>query len=350
MRLYGVFIDAIGAYLPEPVDVRTAVDDGRYDRELLEETGFRITHVAPETPALDMAVAAATTAIRRSSVEQASIDYFVHGGAYYQGPAGWPSTGYLLRELGLGDIPSVEVSQECNGMIAGIEVAVGQLTGAAARETALITTATNVSTPLVDRWREFGPQTIFGDGAAAVLLSVGGGFAEILSLNSATLPEAEGWQRGAESLLPPREGEGWRMNLVQRAIEYAGETGGSMQGWLDATVKQGVDLAHRSLAEAGVGASEVSRVLTFHSARYAIEEAVLGPLGIPLERSNWECGRSIGHLGPCDHIVSMDKLLRSGELGPGDLVLIVSWGAGWTTSTAVLRILATPPWLARDNT
>jgi 3-oxoacyl-[acyl-carrier-protein] synthase III len=88
----------------------------------------------------------------------------------------------------------------------------------------------------------------------------------------------------------------------------------------------------------------LAKAVGFHIARYAIEESVAGPLGIPLERTNWEAGRSIGHIGPCDHVVSLDRMLRSGELIAGDYALLVSWGGGWNTTTAVLRILHVPDW------
>lgn len=347
MRLEEVYIDSVGSYLPESFEARKAVEAGLYDEELRQATGFERACVASDLPALEMAVAAASVAIERASVERSSIDYFVHGGAYYQGPMGWASNGYLMRRLGLGEMPSLEVHQQCNGMMAALEAAIGHLTGAAGGTTALLTTASNYSTPLVNRWRDGGPQNVLSDGAAALLVTRRRGFAQLLSLNSATLPSAEGWQRGNESLLPPTDGSAWGMNLVERAMEYAATTGEVMQDWLDETVRQCREVSLRSLADAGLDLADVNKVISFHMARYALEETVLTPLGTEIKHSNWEIGRQLGHLGPGDHVVSLERMLQRGMLGTGDHALLVSWGAGWTTTAAVVRILRLPAWAER---
>ncbi|GAB3888267.1 hypothetical protein GCM10029964_055640 [Kibdelosporangium lantanae] len=170
------------------------------------------------------------------------------------------------------------------------------------------------------------------------------GFAEVLSLNSATLPAVEGWLRGTESLLPPRADTNWRMNPVQRAVDHAGATGESMQDWMDMAADQCRELCRRSLAEAKLETGDVTRVVGFHLSRFAMEEQIAALLGVPLERTNWALGSHVGHIGPSDHVVSLERLLRAGELGPGDHVLLVSWGGGWNTTTAVLRILHVPEW------
>ncbi|MBV8932508.1 MAG: hypothetical protein JO285_08180, partial [Kutzneria sp.] len=278
------------------------------------------------------------------SVESESIDYVIHAANYYQGPPGWTATGYIMRELGLGEVPSLQVNQECNGLMAALEVAIGQLTGIAGRKAALLTSASSWSTPLVDRWRSLGPQAVLSDAGAAMTVTSHGGFAEVLSLNGATLPGEEGWLRGAGSLLPPDRDANWFFDPVQRAVEYASASGRSMQEWLDAAGEQCRQLCLRSLDEAKLDAAELAKVIGFHLARYALAGSVADPLGLPLERTNWACGRSTGHAGPCDHLISIDRLMRTGELGPGDHALLVSWGGGWNTTAAVVKILHVPDW------
>lgn len=344
MRLTDVYLNALGTCLPERVEADTAIADGLYEEELRLESGFDATHVASDCSALDLAADAGAEAIKRGSVALDQIGFFAHGGAYYQGPAGWPGTGYIMKRLGLGQIPSVQISLECNGLLAGVEMAIGQLTGVAQRTAALVTSSASYATPEIDRWHQAGPQSVLSDGGAAVLISTEGGFAELTAINSRTMPEAEGWARGAEPLTPPVSGFGWQLNLVQRALDHSAQSGASLQDWLDSIADNCRDLAFESLADAGITIADVARVVTFHTARYNFEEAVGEPLGVEVERSNWECGRAVGHIGPCDHIVSLEILLMNGELAPGDHVLLVSWGSGMTATTAVLRILEIPPW------
>ncbi|TDV49768.1 ketoacyl-ACP synthase III family protein [Actinophytocola oryzae] len=344
MRLADIYLDSIGVHLPTPVEVRDAVADGHYEAELMAETGFTRTYVGAGVSALDMAVAAGRQAMARASVDRASVGYLVHGGAYYQGPPGWSATGYLMRGIGLGQAPSVQVAQECNGMLTGLELAIGQLTGAAEREAVLVTSAANYATPLVDRWHQAGPQSVLSDGAAAMVVTRKHGFAEVLSVNSRTMPEVEGWARGTATLMPPTATDDWSLDLVRRAVDHSQATGVPMQDWLDDLADHCRSLASRSLADAKLEISDIRRLITFHTARYAYEESIGDTLGVPVERSNWEVGRSVGHIGPCDHVVSLELLLGAGELRPGDHVLLVSWGSGMTATTAVLRILELPSW------
>lgn len=344
MILGDIYLNSIGVYLPRYVSASSAVEAGLYDDELRLESGIEGTHVSEDIGALDMAVLAARAAVDRGSVPVESIDYVAYAANYYVGPVGWTAPGYVMRELGIKDASSVQVNQECNGMMAALEVAVGQFTGAAGRHTALLTTGSNYASPLVDRWRGAGPQAVFADGAGAMILSGREGFAELLSLNSATLPSAEGWLRGSGTLLPPGREVNWLFDPVQRAIDYAGSSGASVQDWMDDAGAQCEDLCRRSLAEAKTETSDLAMVIGFHLARFAIEESLVGRLGLPVERTNWEYGRRIGHIGPCDHLVSLDLALRGGDLHAGDKVLLVSWGGGWNTSTAVIKILDVPDW------
>ncbi|XUL94498.1 3-oxoacyl-[acyl-carrier-protein] synthase III C-terminal domain-containing protein (plasmid) [Streptomyces galilaeus] len=75
-----------------------------------------------------------------------------------------------------------------------------------------------------------------------------------------------------------------------------------------------------------------------------IEFSVLAPLGLPMSRSSWDFGRSVGHVGAADLIISLDHLVRTGELSPGDHVLLLSQGPGWISSSAVVTITDIPAW------
>ncbi|MCW2797484.1 MAG: pks9-2 [Nocardioides sp.] len=62
------------------------------------------------------------------------------------------------------------------------------------------------------------------------------------------------------------------------------------------------------------------------------------PLGIDPQRSTWDWGSRVGHLGGGDQIAGTDHLARSGSLSAGDLCLLAGVGAGFTWSVAVLEI------------
>lgn len=79
-------------------------------------------------------------------------------------------------------------------------------------------------------------------------------------------------------------------------------------------------------------------------ARDIVEQRCMVPLDLPLEKSTWEFGRTVGHCGASDQILSLDHLVTTGRLGAGDHMLLLGTGPGVTLSCAVVKVLSAPPW------
>ncbi|MET9357718.1 ketoacyl-ACP synthase III family protein [Streptomyces sp. NPDC006617] len=344
MKVQGVYVSSVGTYLPQPVSAEEAIAQGLYDQELYDTIGWRGTHVAGRQSAPDMAVLAARQALGRQGELSEPVESFLHSGAFYQGPDEVSVPGYIMRELGLDGIPSLDIRQGCNGMLAGVEVAVGRLTGAARCDSALITSAENHSTPLLDRWRGSAPGIVMGDGAAAVTLSSEGGFAEIVAANSSTLPALEGWHRGDDDLLPPQEPM-FQPLSVGRTVEEFTKSTMAMTEAIELISKFSLGLVQRSIVDAGINASDVAALISVNADGRALEQWFLEPLGIPAGRTSWEIGRTVGHVGGCDQFISLDRMLASGAVGPGDHVILHAAAPGWTGTTLAVRIAERPPWL-----
>ncbi|MFJ9567874.1 ketoacyl-ACP synthase III family protein [Streptomyces fuscichromogenes] len=343
MKVEGVFIDSVGVHLPEHVSAEQGVAEGLYDEEVHQASGLTGTHVARHTPALDMAVSAARSALERCGLDPDDIESHIHSGVYHQGPDGSYPPAYILRELGITDVPSLHIRQGCNGMLAALEIAVGQITGAAEVERALLTCAQNFSTPLIDRWRGFGDSYILADGAAAAVVSAESGFARLRAINSGTLAELEKWHRGEESLLPPQGGGPARVAVAERAALF-NEKEMPLAETVERIAEFDLGIIRRSLVDAGLNAADLARVIPINQDGRMIEYSVLAPLGLPMSRSSWDFGRGIGHVGAADLLISLDHLIRAGELAPGDHVLLLSQGPGWISSSAVVTITGIPAW------
>jgi 3-oxoacyl-[acyl-carrier-protein] synthase III len=343
VRVNDVFISSVGVHLPEWVSSEQAIADGMYEEEVYKASGLTGTHVAGDQTAVGMAVSAARSAIERAEVDADTIDSHIHSSVYYQGPDGSYPPGYILRELGAGNIPALDIHQGCNGMLAALDTAVGQITGAAKAETVLLTTAQNFSTPTINRWKDFGSTYILSDGAAAAVVSADSGFAEIRSLNTGTLHMLEKWHRGEESLLPPQTKAHEELSVGERAIQF-NENDMPLTEILESLSKFDLDILFRSLVDADVNAADIAKVIAINLDGRMIDQALMQPLGLPMERSTWEFGKSVGHAGAADLIISLDHSVRSGELSPGDHVLLTSQGPGWICSSAVLKIVDVPAW------
>jgi 3-oxoacyl-[acyl-carrier-protein] synthase III len=198
---------------------------------------------------------------------------------------------------------------------------------------------------MIDRWR-FGPGYVAGDGASAVLLDSRSGFARLAAVGTAAVPEAEEVHRSGEALFPPGPTLGRKLNFAGRADDFnrrAAAAGGTTV-WLQVHQTL-VETVERTAEEAGIGLDKVARVAFMNYSREIVEQRGVLALGLPMSRSTWDFGRTVGHLGAGDQVVSLDHLLSAGELGPGDHMLLVGVGPGVTVSAAVVEVLDPPPWV-----
>jgi 3-oxoacyl-[acyl-carrier-protein] synthase-3/clorobiocin biosynthesis protein CloN2 len=340
-----VYIKAIGVEVPPTVSLRTAREQGWYpgDDEIPAETAAA---VAGDTPAPELALAAARIAFERGGHNPTDIDLLTYSGAWHQGPDGWLPQAYLQRLLVGGDCLAVRIEQGCNGMFASLELGAAYLAADPQRKAALAVAADNFGTPLIDRWNG-GQGFIMGDAGSAVLLSREEGFAKLLSVTSVTVPEGEELHRAGEEMFPPGATVGRPVDLAARGEEFRRRLTASPTGmalWLEVQ-KRMVEVVHIALAEAGIGTADITRMAFTTFPKEGVEAPCLAALGLTPQHSTSAYGQTVGHVGASDQILAIDHLLGTGELKAGDHVVLHGMGPGITLSCAVVQILATPPWL-----
>jgi 3-oxoacyl-[acyl-carrier-protein] synthase-3 len=345
VRVPDIFISGLGAYIAPTVDISWAVEQGLYPATDVERHGLASAAVAGDLPAPEMALRAAQDAFKRCGWSPTDVDLLLYASTWHQGPEGWVPYSHLQRHLVGGHALATEVRQGCNGMFGALELAVCYLRAEPDRRAALLVAADNFGTPMLDRWR-MGPGFIVGDAAAAIVLTKERGFAQVLSVCSGTIPEAEGLHRGAEPLFPPGITVGQGVDFEARSEEYRlGEIARNVGTLQMIRVQQElIRVAKRSLSEAGVGIDQITRVAFMNYSREAVEQRCMAALMLPASKSTWDFGRTIGHCGASDQIISLDELVTTGQLGSGDHMLLIGTGPGVVTSSAVVKILDSPPW------
>ncbi|MEK8146071.1 ketoacyl-ACP synthase III family protein [Streptomyces sp. M10(2022)] len=295
MKLENLYVSGLGTYLPQRMSSRRAIELGLYEEILMLDSGVTGTLIADDTPPVEMAVSAAKEAIDRAGQDPAAVDLLVHACVLRQGPEMWNPGGYITRELGTGAIPAFEVRQGCNGMLAALELAAGQLHLDPSRTTALLTTSDNSTSPKFDRWRGYGPGTVIGDAGSAMLLDTASGFAQVRSVNHVLVPELEALHRGAEPLFGGETRE--TIDMMERARHF-GRTDRSLAEVNELIAKQQGEVALRTLDEAGIGVADVKKAIYVNQGQYLVEQYFLEPLGLAESTSTWDFGRTVGHLGP----------------------------------------------------
>lgn len=333
------FIRSIGTYVPDVQAAPANVQEDEESRPGSVVSGYRFEScaVAAETPAADMAVRAAREALDRAG---AGAGLHIHTQMFRQGPETFSPAGYILRQLGISGIPSHEIGQGCNGILAALQVCAGWLTMVPGAGAALVTTSLNAGVSYLDRCRSAGSGTVLGDGAAAAVLGKDYGIARVDALNSVVFPELEALHRGDASLLDTDNGVREGVDMVSRSQAFARERGWDPGDLREQITKMTAETAQRSLDEAGITAGDLARVIHPNLSPAVMEASVLRPLNLTLDQSAWDFGRTVGHLGAADYLVSLDHLLGTGQLSAGDRVLLVGGTAGFTVSSAVLTVTA----------
>jgi 3-oxoacyl-[acyl-carrier-protein] synthase-3 len=96
-----------------------------------------------------------------------------------------------------------------------------------------------------------------------------------------------------------------------------------------------VDSANRSMEQAGVAADDIAIVVP-HQANLRIIQAACDRLGISIDRTAIVLDR-IGNNSSATIPIALVDAVEAGRIQPGDLVLMVGFGAGMTWASAVLR-------------
>ncbi len=342
MRTANLHLAGIGSHLPPLHTTERAVSEGRYDEASRQASGMVSAAVSESTPAPQLAIDAARIALAESGHDADDIGVLLHSYTHHQGPDGWSAVHYILNHTVNRPIPAVEVKQGCLGMIASVEAAANRLIANPTHEAALITTGDNFSTPQVDRWRG-SSLFLLADAGSAVVLSRRGGFAELLSVGSLSDSSMEILHRAGEDLFPPGITRGRGLNFAERAAKVREQWAAGQAPPIKNFGDKVAEIAERTLKEAGLTLDQVARVCHVGFGEPALEAMFLLPLDVPAEKNVWEYTRTIGHTGAADLFLGLEHVWRTGQVGPGDHVLLIGASTGMEAGAAVVRITETAP-------
>ncbi|MEU0102454.1 ketoacyl-ACP synthase III family protein [Streptomyces sp. NPDC006267] len=342
MRTENLYLAGIGSHLPPLYPAERAVAEGLYEEAARESSGMRSAAVSESTPAPDMAIEAARTALAGSGHTPDDFGILLHSYTYHQGPDGWSAGHYVLNNTLDRPIPAVEIKQGCLGMLASVEAAANRLIANPTHEAALITTGDNYSTPGVQRWQASG-LFVLADAGSAVVLSRRSGFARLLAVGSLSDSSMEILHRAGEDLFPPGVTRGRGLNFSERAEKVREQWAAGQAPPIKNFGDRVAEIAERTLKEAGLTLDQISRVCHVGFARPALEAMFLLPLDVPDEKNVWDYVSTIGHTGAADLFLGLEHLWRGGEVGPGDNVLLIGASTGMEAGAAVVTITESAP-------
>lgn len=337
-----VYIASAAAWIPSAESAKEAVAAGNYPADDMAANNIPCLPVATDEISVpDMGVIAGRRALDRAAdVIGDGVDLVLHASIYHQGrDHHWNSAPYIQRELGVTGAFALNIEGMSNGGMAAVDLATAQLE-AGRGKSALITTADRFCPPGFDRWRgSYG--IVFGDGSTAMVLSTTGGFARIHAVASVTDATLEPLHRGTGPFTNAY-GVVVDENLRTPKKSYLEEVG------VESVLKRAEDAlmsAVRSVLDrTGHEVGDFARVLLPNMGHLMMEVQFFKPLGIPVERTLWNWGRYTGHLGAGDLSAAVARLVEKKEVSPGDHVLLVGTGGGYSVTAAVVEIESVPEW------
>ena len=172
------YINAVDYYLPKKILTNESLiqDFPEWNvNKIIEKVGVNKRHIASEhETAVDLAIEASNKLFNQG-IEKGSIDYILF---CTQSPDYFlPASACIIQDrLGLSkNIGAIDFNQGCSGFVYGLSLAKGLILGNIAKKILLLTAETYTKKLHI---RDKGNRTIFGDGAAATLITTEG-FAEI---------------------------------------------------------------------------------------------------------------------------------------------------------------------------
>jgi 3-oxoacyl-[acyl-carrier-protein] synthase III len=296
------------------------------DEWILSRSGIRERRIARADEANStFSIPAARHAIEMAGVDPAELDLVLCATVTPDMP--FPATSCLIQvALGAKRAAAFDISAGCSGFVYGLAIASQFIENGSARTVLLV--GSEILSKFTD-WTDRSTCVLFGDGAAAVVLRATDEDRGVL----ATALHSDGalgdliCMPGGGSRHPPND-----PTSIERRLPFIKMKGSET---FKIAVRSLADVSDEAMRKSGLGYSDV-RWLIPHQANRRIIDAVGERLDIPAERVYVNIER-FGNTSAASIPIALDELNRSGQIQPGDVVLMSAFGAGLTWGAAVVR-------------
>ncbi len=320
-------IAATACYLPERWQPAAEIADlsGIPEQVLVEKFGLRGKHVAAaDEHVSDMSVKAAYALLDEQGIDPDSIDCVLYFGSMWKDFAVWQAAPWIAHRLGCTRAFAVEYDNVSCGTPVALRVARALLAAEDELRTVLCVGACRES-HLLDYGNERARFMFnFGDGAVAALLAKDAPN-ELLASYALT--------DGSFSLQVKVPGGGSVDPQGYRYLDVA-DPASMKEGLDDVSLPNFVAAAEGALARSGAALADVSYLCGIHMKR-SMHGALLEALGVDPARAAYL--DDTGHMSGVDPLLALDRAARAGRLAPGDLVLLLAAGTGYTWAASVVR-------------
>lgn len=316
---------SVGAYRPERVvsngELCQNIDSS--DEWIYSRTGIKTRRFAARhESAASMATEAGRQAIANASLTAADIDCVIVATSthFLQTPACAPA---VAAALGATGVPAFDISAGCAGFGYALGIAADMIRGGSAAK--ILVMGSEKLSPTVDM-QDRSNCFIFADGAAGVVV----GETDMQGIGPSV------WGSDGEQATAIRQDIDWidYMDEPTGPRPFLRLEGSAVFRW--AAFEMG-KVGHQAMDAAGVRPDEID-VFVPHQANSRINEVLAKNLNL---RPDAVIANDIEHTGNTSAAsipLAMAELLATGAARPGDLALLIGYGAGLSYAAQVVRM------------
>ena len=321
-------IAGLGSAVPDRIvtnaDLEKHLDTS--DQWIVERTGIRERRIAgPETSLASLCRTASLEAMAQAGIEAADLDSIVLGTV--TADRRLPATACDLQALiGATNASAFDINAACPAWIFALAVGEGLIASGRARHV-LALGGEKLST--ITDWQDRSTAVLFGDGAGGAVLRPAGtdgrGILSIVLGSNGRLADLL-YIPGGGSCDPISE------KVVRERSHFIRMAGREV---FKAAVHVMARACEEALAKAGLTAEDVD-VLVPHQANLRIIEATAKHAGMPMSKVLVNLQR-YGNTSAGSIPLAIAEGVAEGRIRPGTVLLLVSFGAGFTWASAVIR-------------
>jgi 3-oxoacyl-[acyl-carrier-protein] synthase-3 len=321
-----------GMYAPLRVmtndELSTMVDTS--DEWIVSRTGIHERRIAADDETTTtLSVNAARDALAVAGVDASEVDLVIVGTCSPDYPL--PATAVLVAtELGATRAAGFDLQAACSGFLFALATGDSFIRSGMYRHVLVI--GVEVLSRFLD-WTDRSTCVLFGDGAGAVLLSAsdqpGGMLGSELFSDGA----------GCEGIIVPAGGSvrPASAETVAGRLHTIHMLGSEVYKY---ATRQMAESAVSALRNAGLSVDDVDQFV-FHQANLRIIKSVEKQLNIPEEKVFINIEK-YGNTSAASVPMALVEAVAAGRIQPGDRVLMVAFGAGYTAGAAVVEWTADP--------
>jgi len=324
-------IISTGHYVPERIVTNEEMTRlvPTTDEWIRERTGIQQRHfVDKEIGVSDLGYEAAQVALQRAGLKASDLDFIIF--ATLSPDYMFPGSGCVMQQrLGVPGIGALDVRTQCTGFVYGLSVA-NAFIQAGQYKRILLVGAEVHSTGLEFNERGRHIAVLFGDGAGAVILEASDGDSGVLS----THLHADGryvkdlWTENPGSRRIPRMYPG----MLEDGSCFPQMNGREV---FKHAVTKFPEVIMEALQANHLTLDDVKLVIP-HQANLRISEAVTQRLGLAPEKVFNNIQR-YGNTTAASIPIALDEALEQGKIHEGDIVILASFGSGFTWASAAIR-------------